>query len=132
MKKQETMRVTRLYTGDDGESRFEDIEVELADAGPIGFLSPAVPVGRLIFRLTDGDYDYDWHNAPERQYVIMLEGEVDIEAGSGEVRRFGPGDILLVEDVDGRGHRSRAVDGRPRRSLFITLPPKDDAGSPGD
>ncbi|RMF66861.1 MAG: hypothetical protein D6740_12565 [Alphaproteobacteria bacterium] len=114
--------VTRLYTGDDGESHFEEIAIPLQDAGAIGLLSQGHPVRELVFRLTEGDYDYDWHNAPARQYVIMLEGQVDIEVGSGEVRRFGPGDILLAEDTTGRGHRSRAVDGRPRRSLFITLP----------
>lgn len=114
--------VTRLYTGPDGESYFDEIRIPLEDAGAIGLLSQRHQVQDLVFRLTEGDYDYDWHNAPIRQYVIMLEGQVDIEVGSGEVRRFGPGDILLAEDTSGRGHRSRAVDGRPRRSLFITLP----------
>lgn len=116
------MKLTRIYTGEDGESHFEDLTVELLDAGDIGALSAGVPVEKLIFRLTAGDYHYLWHPAPCRQYIVMLEGGVDIEVGSGEVRRFMAGDILLAEDVTGRGHVSRAVDGQPRRSLFITLP----------
>ena len=51
----------------------------------------------------------------------MLEGAVDIEVSGGITRRFGPGDIVLAEDTSGRGHISRAVDGKPRRSIFVTL-----------
>jgi hypothetical protein len=115
------MKITRLYTGADGESHFEDIDVPLEDAGDIGMLSEPVPAKGIIFRETDEQYDYAWHNAPRRQYVIMLDGQVDIEVGSGETRRFSTGDILLAEDTTGRGHRSRAVNRRPRKSIFVTL-----------
>jgi hypothetical protein len=115
------MRVTRLYTGADGRSHFEDIDVPLEDHGLIGRLSTRHAVSGLIFRHTDGDYDYAWHNAPERQYIVMLEGELEIEIGDGTRRVFTAGDIVLAEDVDGQGHISRAVAGRPRRSLFITI-----------
>ena len=52
---------------------------------------------------------------------MLLDGEIEIETGDGEKRRFSGGDILLVEDTTGRGHRTRPVDGRTRRSLFIPL-----------
>lgn len=115
------MRVTRLYTGSDLQSHFEDFEVEMDDHGPIGHLSARHAVGGLIFRHTDADYDYDWHNAPQRQYIVILEGALDVEVGDGTRRVFGPGDIVLAEDTTGQGHISRAVNGQPRRSLFITL-----------
>ena len=115
------MKITRLYTGKDGESHFEDIDVPLKDAGDIGMLSELHPATGIIFRETDEQYDYEWHTAPRRQYVIMLDGQVDIEVGSGEVRRFSTGDILLAEDTTGRGHRSRAVDNQRRKSIFVTL-----------
>ena len=51
----------------------------------------------------------------------MLDGEIEIETSDGETRRFSGGDILLVEDVDGRGHRTRTVNNQPRRSLFLPL-----------
>jgi quercetin dioxygenase-like cupin family protein len=73
----------------------------------------------------DGDYALDYHTAPRRQFVINLTGSVDIEVGDGTVRRLGPGDILLAEDTTGEGHISRAVDGEPRRCLFVPL---DDEG----
>lgn len=115
------MKITRLYTGSDNESHFEDIDIPLADQGPVGRLAQAQAATGIMFRETGAGYDYGWHRAPQRQYVIMLEGEVDIEVGDGTIRRFGPGDILLAEDTAGRGHCSRAVDGRPRKSVFVTL-----------
>jgi len=115
------MKITRIYTGKDGESHFEDIDIPLKDAGDIGALSEQVNATGIIFRETSGDYDYSFHNAPQRQYVIMLDGEVDIEIGDGTIRRFTTGDILLAEDTTGRGHRSCAVNGKPRKSIFVTL-----------
>ncbi len=115
------MQMTRIYTGADGESHFEDINIPLTEAGDIGALSERVKATGIIFRETSGEYDYNFHNAPQRQYVVMLDGEVDIEIGDGTIRRFTTGDILLAEDTTGRGHRSFAVNGKPRKSIFITL-----------
>jgi hypothetical protein len=115
------MRVVRLYTGADNQSHFEDIDVPMKDAGKVGFLSERIAVTSLVFRRTGGDYDYDFHTAPRRQYVVNLEGEVEIEVGDGSKRVLRSGDILLAEDTTGQGHISRAVAGRPRRSLFIAL-----------
>jgi len=115
------MNVTRLYTGADGQSHFEDTEVELQDRGDVGYLSALHPVQGVIFRHTDGDYHYDWHNAPQRQYIVILEGQLEVEIGDGTRRLFSAGDVLLAEDVDGQGHISRSVDGKPRKSLFIPL-----------
>lgn len=115
------MKITRLYCDKSGETHFEDIEVELRDAGEIGRLSKREAATGVIFRTTGADYDYDWHCAPARQYVVMLEGRVEVEASDGEKRVLGPGEILLVEDTWGKGHRSRSLNGIPRRTLFITL-----------
>ena len=115
------MKITRLYCDSSGETHFEDREVELRDAGEIGHLSEPRSAGAVIFRTTDADYDFDWHHAPARQYVVMLEGRVEVEASDGEKRVLGQGEILLVEDTWGKGHRSRSLDNMHRKSLFITL-----------
>lgn len=115
------MKVTRLYNGPDCECHFEDIDIPLKDAGDIGRLSERIPATGIIFRETDGDYHYRWHNAPNRQFIILLEGEFEIEVGDGARRRFGPGDVLLVEDTEGHGHISRALNNQPRKTIFVTL-----------
>jgi len=116
-----TMRVVRLYTGPDNKSHFEDIQIPLKDAGKVGFISELYKATGVVFRETTGDYNYDFHTAPRRQYVVNLEGEVEIEVGDGTKRILRSGDILLAEDTTGQGHISRAVAGKPRKSLFITL-----------
>ena len=99
------MRVTRLFTGADGESHFEDVDVETTPHGDIGSLSAVVPATGVVFRETPAEYCYDWHNAPRRQYVVMLEGSVEIEVGDGTCRRFD----LLIGDSNA-ANRWRALD----------------------
>jgi len=115
------MKIIRLYTGTDGESHFEDIEIPLEDSGKIGILSKPQKATSVIFRETADDYNYDWHNAPRKQYIIMLDAGVEIEVGDGTRRIINPGEILLAEDTTGHGHISRALNGKPRKSVFITL-----------
>jgi hypothetical protein len=115
------MKIVRVYTGSDGESHFEDLEIELRDDGFLGRMSGLVPAKGVIFREVDGDYALDFHTAPRRQYVVNLTGSVELEVGDGTKRLLGPGDVLLAEDTTGRGHISRAVRGEPRRCLFIPL-----------
>ncbi len=115
------MKYTRMYTGADGLSHFQDVDVPLSGGKGGQHLSELFKASGVIFRVTGADYDYDWHNAPRRQFVVNLEGSVEIVASDGTTRRFGPGEILLAEDTTGKGHISRAVNGQPRNSIFIAL-----------
>ena len=115
------MNITRIFSDASGDSHFAELEIPLADTGEIGRLSAAQPATSIIFRENDASYDYDWHNAPQRQYVILLDGEIEIEVSTGEKRRFRGGDILLVEDTTGKGHRTKISNSQPRRSIFVTL-----------
>ncbi len=59
--------------------------------------------------------------APRRQYIVNLDGAVEITASDGEKRIIGPGEVFLVEDTHGKGHFSKAVEGKMRHSLFIPI-----------
>lgn len=115
------MKITRLFSDEHGESHFVDIDIPLKSAGEIGRLSEIIPVKGMMLRENPGDYNYDWHPAPQKQYIVMLEGMLVVEVSDGEQRSFPPGDILLVEDLDGKGHKSWVPDGKPRKSLFISV-----------
>lgn len=115
------MQITRVFTGDDGKSHFETVEIALEDLGSRGHISEPWPASSVMFRTVEGDYHLDFHTAPRRQLVVNLSGSVDIEVGDGTVKRMGPGSILLAEDTTGQGHISRAVEGEPRQCLFIPL-----------
>ena len=121
------MQITRVYTGDDGQSHFEEIEVALAESR-YGSLSDLFAAEGVIFRETPVGGELDFHNAPRRQFVVTLSGLVEIECGDGSKRRLGAGGILLADDTDGQGHITRDLEG-PRRSLFIPLPGDFDVDS---
>jgi hypothetical protein len=115
------VKVTRLYTGPDGKTKVEEYEIPLKPQGRGTELSQIVPVKSVQFRRTNKDYDLDWHPAPNRQYVVTLSGESEIELEGGRKLRLGPGHILLAEDTTGQGHISRAIGAGDRISLFIPL-----------
>ena len=110
------MSMHRLYTGDDGESHME--ELDLADHPELTNLQAAVGI---VFKSYAPDYSSDFHNAPRRQYVINVAGEVEIELGDGSVHRFGPGHVMLAEDLTGRGHITRVAGGKPRICAQVPL-----------
>ena len=113
--------VTRIYSDENGDSRFDDILIPMNDAGDIGALSASQPVKGIIFREVEPSYDYDFHNAPQRQYIILLDGGIEIETSMGETRKFNPGEVLIVEDTTGKGHRTRNLLPEKRRSVFVTF-----------
>ena len=115
-------KATRIYSGPDGESHFEDLEIALdIIKGPHRRQSTPVKATEITFVEQDTGYRRDWHNAPCRQFVITLEGICEIEICGDIKRKFGPGDILLAEDTSGRGHITRVVSKQPRKVIFIPL-----------
>lgn len=117
------MRIHNLYTDAAGETHFRDIEVDWVEERRGSKLSARMPAHGIIFRETRADYDLDFHTAPRRQYIVNLDSGVEITASDGEKRTIGRGEILLVEDVTGKGHRSKGL-GAIRHSLFIPLDPE--------
>ena len=121
------MKVVRLFSGPDNESHFEDLDIPYDIVRDGGKKSKIWTATSIFFRERGevlGDSPEACHNAGRRQFSITLKGDGDIEVGDGSKRHFGPGDILLAEDLTGRGHISRtfrSADGSPRESVFITL-----------
>lgn len=115
------MRIHNLYADESGESHFRDIEIEWTSTTPGGKFSERLPATGVIFREVMPDYDLDWHPAPRRQYIINLDAGVRITASDGESRVIGAGEVFLVEDTTGKGHRSQAVDGKMRHCLFVPV-----------
>jgi quercetin dioxygenase-like cupin family protein len=116
------MKITRLYTGTDGESHFEDVDLPMQEGVDKGEIRTETFAAKgVLFRETSSDFKVDWHPAPARQYVITIEGEGEITVGDGTKRVFRPGSIMLAEDLTGHGHVTRALHNKPRTSIFITL-----------
>jgi quercetin dioxygenase-like cupin family protein len=121
------MQYVRLYSDPDGESHMEDLEIDFADVNfappaPPVLLSKFAPATQWAFFSVPPGWFGDWHPTPARQVFFYLSGEIEGEASDGTKRRFGTGDITLLEDTTGKGHRSRNVGDEPVLMVVVQLP----------
>lgn len=119
--------IIRVYNDDAGESRFDDILLpggvrQSAVSTAMAWISENVPVRGLVWRRVEHDHPrMTPHVAPARQLVIPLSGTVEIEVSTGDRRTINPGQIVLHEDLTGKGHFTRAVDDAVRVTLVLEL-----------
>jgi len=110
------MQITRIYTGDDGQSHFENLEI---DNHPN--LDSLSAVTSIRFRIGEPGNFSDWHQESRRNYIITLSGEGEIGIGDGSLRRFGPGQVMLVEDLTGQGHTTLVSSSERRITIAVPL-----------
>ena len=120
------MQVTRLFTNPAGESAFEDVTIELTRVVVETFpgqrseqFADLRTPSAMRINETDPGHQYDWHNAPKKQWVITLQGEIEVQLRNGTTRRFGAGSILLAEDLTGSGHATKVVSKEPWRCAYL-------------
>ena len=124
----QSVTYTRMYTDADGESHFDEatLDLELKDYAP-----PAEPIAVHSFQNVDsatllrmeGNSFEDWHQAPRRQFAFILQGTVEVTVTDGEVRRFTPGDVVLLEDTAGKGHTTRIIGDVAHLGLMVPVDP---------
>ncbi|MDA0663355.1 MAG: hypothetical protein O3B08_11040 [Proteobacteria bacterium] len=116
------MKITRIYTDESGETHFDEHDEPGIEFRSNAGYSRVIDAYGLAFRETEplGDRPAlgDWHTAPQRQYVMFLRGETEIEVSDGEKRIFRTGDVFLVEDTTGKGHRNRRLSPEPELWAF--------------
>ena len=121
------MRYTRLYAGADGVSHFEDCDAVLTEAAyappapPFSVSTPETALAVMMTVLPAG-WSGDWHPSPRLQWWFQLAGELEVETGDGEKRRFVAGSIVRVEDTNGPGHRTRVAGDAEVRAVYVHLP----------
>jgi quercetin dioxygenase-like cupin family protein len=117
------IRCVRIWTGDDGNSYFEEGAIDLAGGARGDLLSGKTGTASISFQETKSGGTFAWHDAPVRQLVITLSGTLDFQTRKGEHFIIRPGDILLAEDTTGSGHSWRLVDEEPWRRAYVILAP---------
>eukprot|EP00005_Dracoamoeba_jomungandri_P003113 CAMPEP_0174260762 /NCGR_PEP_ID=MMETSP0439-20130205/10468_1 /TAXON_ID=0 /ORGANISM="Stereomyxa ramosa, Strain Chinc5" /LENGTH=121 /DNA_ID=CAMNT_0015345083 /DNA_START=135 /DNA_END=500 /DNA_ORIENTATION=- len=113
--------ILRIFADDEGETHFGTKTIELENNGDIGSLSELIALKGCKLRHTPNTYDFEWHNAPAKQFIVNLNAAVEVEVSSGDKKVIKQGEVFLVEDVTGKGHRSKAVNNQERFSLFLPL-----------
>lgn len=121
----ETLAYVRVHADSSGASHFVDEELafHLADFAP-----PAPPVSvtdtqsaeGVVFLSSPSGWFGDWHPAPRRQFIFVLQGNLEVEVSDGETRQFGAGAVILVEDTSGQGHITRVAG--EERAYLVAVP----------
>jgi len=130
---------THLWADANGVSHFRDEKLSFEAATPqnptAGTTSRTNPDPEALVALplrsaTGATFLYlkraaveDWDRAPRRMYLIAVQGMSEVTASDGEVRRFGLGSIVLMDDLTGKGHITRAVGDVDHIALTIPVPP---------
>ena len=113
------MKVTRIYTGDDGLSHFENLVMPMVETDPPTSCAGSLAVTNATFLEAPAGADVGRHNAPRRQLLVNLSGRCELECPDGR-RLFGPGDVRLADDLTGEGHLTYVLD--DVRVLVLPLP----------
>ena len=115
--------ITRIYTGPDGQSHAEEIEMKLT-----GNATEMIKATGVEFSRRPPGSSNEWHTGPRRQFVITLSGRGEIEVAGGKKIAVGPGQINLIEDTTGKGHITRNLG--PEDRIAITIPLADQTVDP--
>jgi mannose-6-phosphate isomerase-like protein (cupin superfamily) len=117
------MACFHLHGDADGETHLAVLEFPVTEtyAGTVRALND-IPVttmgfGEFVVRKPDAGM----HEAPRRQFLVVLKGELELETSLGEQERLRPGDVLLADDIGTKGHHSRDVGEEPLSLLAIAI-----------
>jgi hypothetical protein len=120
------VKYAHIYTDSEGESHVEDLELDLAEANyappaPSLWVSAFFPAAEYHYLGAPSGWSGDWHPVPRRQVFFYLRGKSGVELSDGASRRLGPGDVLLAEDTNGKGHRSWVVGDEDVLAVVVEL-----------
>jgi hypothetical protein len=123
-----TLTLTTLYTGADGRARFRDDPLPLAEGTPAARLSALMASGGCQFRRSPAGFASEFHCTTTPQWLVVLQGRMEIGLQDGSVRVFGPGECFYSNDTlppgatfnpQVHGHRSRLIGEEPLVTLFV-------------
>ena len=116
------MKITRLFTGSDQKSHFEELELKFSGDQPL-LTTDARAASSAVFRSAPVGLFLERHPAPRRQFLVTLSGCWEIAASNSVKRAVKTGDVMLVDDTSGEGHTSRVLGNEPH--VFMTVPLAD-------
>ena len=116
-----------LFNDAQGESHLLERQCTMHE----GDFTPPSPSGYLVSDVMNAQgvmvmhhpagYQDAWHTAPTRVLLIVLAGKACIQTSDGTQRTLHPGDRVLVEDTQGRGHRIDGIDGQAYTLALVLL-----------
>ena len=123
-----TLTYPELITDADGRARFRDRRLALDEGTPHARLSALMASGGCQFRHSPVGFRSDFHCTGTPQWLVVLQGRMQIGLQDGGTREFGPGEYFYsndtlpagtVFDAAVHGHRSRQLGDEPLVTLFV-------------
>ena len=114
----------RIFADETGCSHFETLAITLEEknyAPPAPALNTSSPVSAdnsLFLELPVGWYG-GWHPTPVRQWLILMTGSCEFEVADGEKAILKAGDVVMLDDLTGKGHQTRVLGDEPVRIAAI-------------
>jgi len=105
-------RIFHVYARPDGRSHIERVPA------PTGRNKP-LPVQQVVIT-TIAKGTEDWHRAPFKTFTLNLTGNIRAEMGDGSSEAIGPGDLVYLEDLSGKGHVTHLL--TQVTCLFLHMP----------
>ena len=123
---QQAMPYSVVYSDSNGLTHFRNERlVWQANRAPSGlptFATPYLDAEKIGFLRIERGGRPDWHPAPIKRFVMVLSGLAEVEVGDGERRTFGPGNVLLVTDTEGRGHLTNVLGNEDTFLVWVAVP----------
>ena len=104
----------RIFADEEGCSHFDikTIELEAKDYAPpapsLNTSNPRTADYSVFLELPAGWYGV-WHPTPVRQWLILMTGMLEFEAGDGEKVTRQAGDVVMLDDLTGKGHQTKVL-----------------------
>ena len=117
-----------LYTDDTGRARFRDEALALDQGTPAARLSALMASGGCQFRHSPVGFRSDFHCTTTPQWLVVLQGAMEIGLQDGSSRVFSAGQCFYSDDTLPigatfdpaiHGHWSRQVGDAPLVTLFV-------------
>ena len=117
-----------LFTDHDGRARFREELVALSEGSPSAQFSPLLPSGGYQLRQSPVGFRSSFHCTGEPQWVVILNGQMEIFLQDGSSRIFKAGEHFysadtlphgVAFDAAVHGHWSQQVGPDPLVTLFV-------------
>ncbi len=118
------MDLIEIFSDTDGETHFRrsPVPMSLREFAPpsraVGVSTETTATTSLFLEAPPG-WDDSFHTTPRRQLAVLLEGSLKVTASDGEALTVAPGDVVLLNDLTGKGHLSEVQGDRPARFLLV-------------
>ncbi|MGP1516965.1 MAG: hypothetical protein ACTTJV_05025 [Ottowia sp.] len=125
------LHLPELFTDADGLARWRTHRLPLDQGSLAAALSAPAAAQLMQWRASPVGFASDFHCTGQPQWLIVLQGVMEIGLRDGSWRRFGPGQCFYSNDTlppgqsfdpARHGHRSRQAGPQPLHTLFVRAP----------